>query len=299
MTLKQILYVRAVSKAGSIGKAAEALFISQSSLSESIQNLEREYDMVLFERTSRGISLTRQGEEFLKDTQLLSNIYQDLDDKYKNRKSDREHFCVSSLHHVSGIDAFEHIVSQPKNQKYHLGYFEGNMYQVLQDVETNRSDVGVLFFTSDSRSTIIKACNRRNIFFQHMKYDLLHIYVHKTHPLAGRGSVTLAEIQQHPFISYEECHPSSARFTPTRRQWDPQQQIISVSDRAMAYSVLALGSAYVTGSGYLTQEDCRRSLVTAPITDLGQIEIGYICNPARALSELALEYIEWLKKITV
>ena len=40
MTLKQILYVRAVSKAGSIGKAAEALFISQSSLSESIQNLE-------------------------------------------------------------------------------------------------------------------------------------------------------------------------------------------------------------------------------------------------------------------
>lgn len=299
MTLKQILYVRAVSKAGSIGKAAEALFISQSSLSESIQNLEREYDMVLFERTSRGMSLTRQGEEFLKDTQLLSNIYQDLDDKYKNRKSDREHFCVSSLHHVSGIDAFEHIVSQPKNQKYHLGYFEGNMDQVLQDVETNRSDVGVLFFTSDSRSTIIKACNRRNIFFQHMKYDLLHIYVHKTHPLAGRGSVTLAEIQQHPFISYEECHPSSARFTPTRRQWDPQQQIISVSDRAMAYSVLALGSAYVTGSGYLTQEDCRRSLVTAPITDLGQIEIGYICNPARALSELALEYIEWLKKITV
>lgn len=299
MTLKQILYVRAVSKAGSIGKAAEALFISQSSLSESIQNLEREYDMVLFERTSRGISLTRQGEEFLKDTQLLSNIYQDLDDKYKNRKSEREHFCVSSLHHVSGIDAFEHIVSQPKNQKYHLGYFEGNMDQVLQDVETNRSDVGVLFFTSDSRSTIIKACNRRNIFFQHMKYDLLHIYVHKAHPLAGRGSVTLAEIQQHPFISYEECHPSSARFTPTRRQWDPQQQIISVSDRAMAYSVLALGSAYVTGSGYLTQEDCRRSLVTAPITDLGQIEIGYICNPARALSELALEYIEWLKKITV
>ena len=65
------------------------------------------------------------------------------------------------------------------------------------------------------------------------------------------------------------------------------------------YKRQALGSAYVTGSGYLTQEDCRRALVTAPITDLGQIEIGYICNPARAMSELALEYIEWLKKITV
>lgn len=189
MTLKQILYVRAVSKAGSIGKAAESLFISQSSLSESIRNLEREYGMVLFERTSKGISLTRQGEAFLKDTQLLTNIYQDLDDKYKNHKGECEYFCVSSLHHVSGIDAFEHIVCQPKNQKYHLGYFEGNMDQVLQDVETNRSDIGVLFFTSDSRSAIIKACNRRNIFFQHLKYDLLHIYIQNTHPLAECKSV--------------------------------------------------------------------------------------------------------------
>ena len=240
MTLKQILYVRAVSKAGSIGKAAESLFISQSSLSESIRNLEREYGMVLFERTSKGISLTRQGEAFLKDTQLLTNIYQDLDDKYKNHKGECEYFCVSSLHHVSGIDAF-----------------------------------------------------------QHLKYDLLHIYIQNTHPLAERKSVTLADIQQYPFISYEECHPSSARFTTTRSQWNPQQQIISVSDRAMAYSLLALGDAYVTGSGYLTQEDRRRSLVSVPITDLGQIEIGYICNPSRVLSELALEYIEWLKIITV
>ena len=203
MTLKQILYVRAVSTAGSIGKAAESLFISQSSLSESIRNLEREYGMVLFERTSKGISLTRQGEAFLKDTQLLTNIYQDLDDKYKNHKGECEYFCVSSLHHVSGIDAFEHIVCQPKNQKYHLGYFEGNMDQVLQDVEINRSDIGVLFFTSDSRSAIIKACNRRNIFFQHLKYDLLHIYIQNTHPLAECKSVTLADIQQYPFISYD------------------------------------------------------------------------------------------------
>lgn len=135
--------------------------------------------------------------------------------------------------------------------------------------------------------------------FQHLKYDLLHIYIQNTHPLAECKSVTLADIQQYPFISYEECHPSSARFTTTRRQWNPQQQVISVSDRAMAYSLLALGDAYVTGSGYLTQEDRRRSLVSVPITDLGQIEIGYICNPSRVLSELALEYIEWLKIITV
>ncbi len=49
--------------------------------------------MVLFERTSKGISLTRQGEAFLKDTQLLTNIYQDLDDKYKNHKGNASIFA--------------------------------------------------------------------------------------------------------------------------------------------------------------------------------------------------------------
>ncbi|MFR7892832.1 MAG: LysR family transcriptional regulator substrate-binding protein [Dysosmobacter sp.] len=141
-----------------------------------------------------------------------------------------------------------------------------------------------------------------DIFSASSKYDLLHIYIQNTHPLAECKSVTLADIQQYPFISYEECHPSSARFTTTRAPVrNPQQRglVISVSDRAMAYSLLALGDAYVTGSGYLIQEDRRRSLVSVPITDLGQIEIGYICNPSRVLSELALEYIEWLKIITV
>ena len=299
MTLKQILYIRTVSEAGSIGKAAKMLFISQSSLSESIRNLEDEYDMELFERNSQGISLTHQGEEFLKDTQLLASLYQDLDNKYKYRRGEREYFCVASLHHVSGIDAFESIVHLPENQKYRLGYLEGNMDQVLENVETSQADVGVLFFASDSRSAIIKACNRRNIFFQHLKYDQLHIYVHKLHPLAKQKSVTLRDIQAYPFISYEECNPSSPRFTTTHRQWDPRQQIISVSDRAMAYSLLAQSRAYVTGSGYLTREDQRRELVCIPITDLGQIEIGYISNPSRVLPEIAMEFIERLKAITV
>ena len=55
----------------------------------------------------------------------------------------------------------------------------------------------------------------------------------------------------------------------------------------------------MTGSGYLTREDQRRELVCIPITDLGQIEIGYISNPSRVLPEIAMEFIERLKAITV
>ena len=186
-----------------------------------------------------------------------------------------------------------------KRQTYRLGYLEGSAQQVMENVATNESDVGVLFFTSDSRNTIIKECNRRNIFFQHLKYNYLHIYVFHTHPLANSAGVTFNEIRQYPFVSYDACNPSSFRFTSSPRQWSQSQQVIFVSDRAMAYSLISIGSAYITGSGYLSAEDKKRGLVAIPITDLGQIEIGWISNPARVLSELAMEYIDILKSITV
>ena len=81
---------------------------------------------------------------------------------------------------------------------------------------------------------------------------------------------------------------------------EPQQQIISVSDRAMAYSLLALGDAYVTGSGYLTQEGLPPLLgQCAHHGSGGKSRSGISVTPSRVLSELALEYIEWLKIITV
>ena len=299
MTLKQILYVKAISEAGSFGKAAEQLFISQSSLSESIKKLEEEYDIVLFDRSSKGVALTHQGKDFLKDAQLLSDLYQSIDEKYKNHRTDRAFFCVSTLHHVSGIDAFELLLKRQRDKKTRLGCLEGGMQKVMEDVGVNQSDIGVLFFTSDSRSVIIKECNRRNIFFQHLKYSDLHMYVHRTHPLAGAKSVVFNDIRKYPFISYDDRDPSSGRFTTTHRQWNPEQQVLFVSDRAMAYALAASGSAYITGSGYLSQEDRQHGLVSIPITDLGQIEIGWISNPARRLSELAFEYVEILKSITV
>lgn len=299
MTLKQIMYLKTISQSGSIGKAAEQLFISQSSLSESIKKLEEEYNIVLFERSSKGVTLTHQGKDFLKDTQLLYDVYQDIDKKYKNPLSNREYFCVSSLHHVSGIDAFDILIKRQINNKCRLGYLEGSAQQVMENVGTNQSDIGVLFFTNNSRNTLIKACNRKNIFFQHLKYTYLHAYVHKKHPLANSQSVTFNDIRQYPFVSYDECNPDSFSFTNSPRQWDQGQQVSFVSDRAMAYSLVSIGSAYITGSGYLSAEDKRNGLVAMPITDLGQIEIGWISNPSRILSELAMEYIDILKSITI
>ncbi|KHF37283.1 HTH-type transcriptional regulator GltC [Paenibacillus sp. P1XP2] len=65
MTLQQLKYVIEVANRGSMNEAAKRLFISQPSLSNAIKELETELRITIFERTNKGITLSKEGAEFL------------------------------------------------------------------------------------------------------------------------------------------------------------------------------------------------------------------------------------------
>lgn len=65
MTLQQLVYLVTVADCGNITEAAEKLFISQSSLSSAIHNLEKEMGVTAFARSNKGVVVTREGEELL------------------------------------------------------------------------------------------------------------------------------------------------------------------------------------------------------------------------------------------
>ena len=65
MTLQQLRYAITIADSTSMNEAAKQLFISQPSLSSSIRDLEEELGMELFIRSSRGITLTPEGNEFI------------------------------------------------------------------------------------------------------------------------------------------------------------------------------------------------------------------------------------------
>ncbi len=91
MNLIQLSYFQAAARYLSISKAAEALHISQPSLSSAIQELEREFGVILFRRHHRGVALTKEGAELLKlcggllnHADTVKEIMRDLGEKRKN-----------------------------------------------------------------------------------------------------------------------------------------------------------------------------------------------------------------------
>ena len=65
MTLQQLKYVITVANTGTITEAANRLFISQPSLTNAIHELEKEMNITIFNRTNKGISISKEGEDFL------------------------------------------------------------------------------------------------------------------------------------------------------------------------------------------------------------------------------------------
>lgn len=65
MKLTQIYYALKVAENGSMNKTAENLYISQPTLTNAIKDLEEEIGIRIFERTSKGVILTREGSTFL------------------------------------------------------------------------------------------------------------------------------------------------------------------------------------------------------------------------------------------
>ena len=64
MTLQQLRYITTVADTGTITEAAKKLYISQPSLTNAIHELEKEMGLTIFNRTNKGIFISREGEEF-------------------------------------------------------------------------------------------------------------------------------------------------------------------------------------------------------------------------------------------
>lgn len=83
MTLQQLKYVITVAETGTITEAANRLYVSQPSLTNAIHELEKEMNIVIFNRTNKGITLSKEGDDFLGYARQVLEQAAILEDKYK------------------------------------------------------------------------------------------------------------------------------------------------------------------------------------------------------------------------
>lgn len=299
MTIQQMKYFIAVADSGSISEGAKRMFASQSGVSEAVRAVENHYGIKAFVRTSKGVALTGDGKDLLIEFKEILNRMYYLDVKYEEKKKQKQKihsFYVASQHHICGIDSFASILKSPEYEDYQVGFQECKTTEVLDQVEKGMAEVGIIFFSEQTKGQMVQELRGRGIIFNHIGYKTAHVYVCENHPLSGCSQIIAEDIIQYPFITYDRAIDANPAYTQGILANYRVKKVISVSDRAAAYSLMRNNHGFAVGSGYHTKDENYGDIKAIPIQDGVSLEIGWIVKNNFLLSDLAKEFVERMRR---
>ena len=298
MTLQQLKYVLAVASKGSINEAAKSLFISQPSLSNAIKELEQELKINIFVRTNRGMTLTNDGFEFIGYARQVIQQYEMLEEKYIKDKCSKQHFCVSTQHYGFAANAFISLIQQYGGDKYEFTIRETKTFEIIDDVKTLRSEIGIIYLSNYNKTVIQKLIRESNLKFLSLIKAKPHIFISENHPLANKKLVSLDDLEDYPCLSFEQGTYNSFYFSEEILSTLVHQKIIKVSDRATLFNLLIGLDGYTISTGIISEELNGKNIIAIPLAVDETIKIGYIVRNDTARSYLGQIFIEALKQNT-
>ncbi len=294
MTLQQLRYVVEVAQCGSISRAAQNLFVTQPSLSKAIADLEEEMGITIFYRTNRGVGLTEEGTKFLSYARQVTEQANLLEQKYKYGTPAKRVFAVSSQHYAFVVNAFVELVKEYGKDKYEFSLRESRTADILEDVRTGRSDLGVLYLSRFNHDVLQRIIKNADLKFTPIFTVKPHVFVSRDNPLSGQNQVTLEELKKYPRLSFEQGLNNSFYFSEEIHSTEESPKNIVVTDRATLFNLLIGLNGYTISSGVLSEDLNGSSIVSIPLVSDERMDIGYLSQEDRPLGELSQRYLEHL-----
>ena len=297
MTILQLKYVIAIASSKSFREAASRLFVSQPALSSTIRELEEELNIQLFERTNKGIRLTDPGKEFLAYAKEAVSQYELIEDRYLDRDLNKKHFSVSMQHYVFAVHAFINVVKEYDNGKYTFAVHETRTDEVLSNVRSLDSEVGVVAFSKTNERVMRKLFREYQLEFTPLITRETFVYVWKDHPMAKAEELSLEELKEYPCISFDQSSENDFYLTEEALGDYEFDKLIKTNDRATSAELMAAMNGYSIGTGVMTESlALKRDVVTIKLKEEDPLTIGYIVRANHKLSEIGQRYIDELLK---
>lgn len=295
MTLQQLRYLIAIAETGTISAAAKSMYASQSNLSIALKELESEFGITIFTRTNRGVALTNEGTELLAYARQIVEQANMLEEHYA-AKSHEARFAVSTQHYAFCVRAFIDTVEKEQASEYDFTMREAATGEIIDDVRTHRSDIGILYLDRNNARVLRTAFDDAKLEFHPLFEAPVNVFVGEHHPLAKRELITLDELEDYPRYSFEQGVANSFFFSEEPLSDTPHRRNIRISDRATLTSLLTDFDGYTLSTGILTPE-MQDGIVTIPLdTDL-TMTVGYLIHQERKLDALLEAYIDNLRNV--
>lgn len=296
MTLQQLKYTITIADSKSMNEAAKKLFISQPSLSSSIHDLEEEIGTELFIRNNRGVVPTPDGLEFIGYARQVVEQYRLLEDRYVDKKEIKKKFSVSTQHYTFAVKAFVELVKKIGMDEYECAVHETKTYDVIQDVKTFQSEIGILYLNDFNSQMLQKIFRENDLEFTELFSCKTYVYLWKGNPLASKKLITMEDLEEYPCLSFEQGSNNAFYFAEEVLSTYDYKRIIKANDRATLLNLMVGLNAYTLCSGIICEELNGGDYCAIPLDSEEEMMIGYISRKGVPLSPLGRMYLEELEK---
>ena len=296
MTLQQLKYVLMVAETGTITEAANNLYISQPSLTNAIHELEKEMNIVIFNRTNKGITLSKEGEDFLGYARQVLEQAAILEDKYKGSNGGKKQFCISTQHYSFAVNALVDLIKKYGQDEYDFSIRETQTYEIIEDVAHMRSEIGIIFLNDFNEVVINKILKSHDLEFHQLFVAKPHVFISRKHPLAKNTVITNEELEEYPYMSFEQGEHNSFYFSEEIFSDYERKKNIRVRDRATLFNLLIGLNGYTVCSGVIDKKLNGKDIIAVPLADEKDMRIGYITHKKGTVTRLGNTYLEALKK---
>ena len=283
MTFQQLKYADAVAECGSLSEAARQVFVTQPTLTESIRALEEELRVAIFTRSSRGVTVTREGEEFLASARQILDDAARIQEKYTGKAVRRPQFAVSCQHYAFAADAFMEVVKANEADAYDFTLRETVTSEIIDDVARHRSEIGILYLSKRNETAISKLLRKEELVFEELFAAKPHVFLGKGHPLAKKKIIKPHELDAYPYLTYEQGVENALYFTEEIMPAIDRRKNIRVRDRATMTNLLLGLNGFTVASG-VHSKAYNPQIVSVPLKLDDTIRVGLIYRGGLPLS---------------
>lgn len=198
MNIELLKYVLEVDRVGSISQAADHLYMGQPNLSKAIRELEYSLNVTLFDRTSKGVRATKQGEKFLRHARIILEQYEEIE-ALGQKPSTRLYVSLPHTGYLADACAVFLNGLNPE-QELAMEWSQTDTRSAIRQVADGTTDLGVIRCPDEFKSYFTGLLKDHELVWQNLLTFRKRLLLSRSHPLAGQDLIRPGDLAPYPEI---------------------------------------------------------------------------------------------------
>ena len=204
-------------------------------------------------------------------------------------------FAVSGQHYLFDVQSFASVVLSLGGDGYEYALRDRTTKRVIEDVAGGESEIGVLVETTRSADELETAFAEAGVEFVELIASTPRVALPKSHPLVNAESLTLEQLEDYPYIYFEQEEDAPAAFAEEALADEQRHKSIACTDRASLSELIVALNGYTVTSGILVGISDGAALATVRLDTDVTLHLGYIVKKDAELSEAGKKFVEKLE----